>query len=329
MVDHPAPTVEDRLRLQGDWGAFNLTRTCGWLAQWVHDQTPEHRLSVIRTGRGMGDSFRALAAGAVDVAVATPASFAPLARDGLGPFAGEANPDLRALAVLPHRDAMIAVAASRLGLTTLEDAAGHDGPLRISLGAGDPDGFMGFAGDLLLAGAGLDPAGMAERGWVLTRHEQPFAAIADLREGRADIMISEAIMTPDWQRLATEAQVTFLPLTDRQQRWIADRYGVGTVEVPAGYFPGLDQPLTALDYAGWFVGTTTALDDATAALIARAVVEDSEVMAGQYRHLPVDRSPLAYPIDHRTASRTPVQLHPAAARVYEDAAGREGRDDRR
>ena len=311
--------VRGRLRLQGDWGAFNLTRTCGWLAQWVYDNTPDHRRSVIYTGRGMGDSFRALAQREVDVAVATPAPFARLAQQGLGPFEGEPIPELRALAVLPHRDAMIAVARTDLGLTHLADLADHGGPLRISLGSGDRDGFMGFAGDTLLRAAGIDLAALEAAGGTVTRHEQPFDSVADLREGRADVMISEAIMTPDWARLATEADVTFLPLSGAEQGWIHERYGLGTVEVPAGYFPGVDRPLTVLDYAGWFIATTSELPDEVAALLARAVVSSSEVLARQYHHLPAERSPLAYPIDYRSASQTPIALHPGAAEVYRDA----------
>ncbi len=86
----------------------------------------------------MGDSFRALGAGLVNVTVATPASFAPLALKGLSPFSGHPIEELRAIAILPHRDAMIAVARADLGFRTLADAASHDEPLRISLGAGMP-----------------------------------------------------------------------------------------------------------------------------------------------------------------------------------------------
>lgn len=315
----PALTLDGRLRFQGDWGSVNLTRTCGWLAHYVFDHTPDHRRSIIATGRGMGDSFRALAAGIVDVAVATPASFAPLALNGLGPFRDQAMPDLHALAVLPHRDAMIAVARADLGFTQLADVARYQAPLRISLGTGDCDGFMGLGGQMLLESAGVDLDTVVSRGGTITRHEEPFPSIHDLREGRADLMISEAIMTPDWTQLATETDVTFLPLTPDQQTWIAERYGVGGVEVPAGYFPGQDAPLPALDYAGWIILTTSKLPDEVAELLARAVVENAEVLARQYRHLPADRSPLAYPIDYRVARRTPVPLHPAAARVYDRA----------
>jgi uncharacterized protein len=312
----PVLTTEGRLRFQGDWGSVNLTRTCGWLAHYVFEHTPDQRRSVIYTGRGMGDGLRALGARVVDVAVITPNSFAPLARAGLGPFAGAPIESLRAIAVMPHRDAMIAVARKDLGFKKLADAATYAGPLRISLGTEDRDGFMGLGGRMLLDAAGVNLDRIVANGGSVTHHEQPFDSIHDLRLGRADIMISEAIMTPDWVQLATDAEVVFLEPTPAEQATIYDKYGVGTVEVPRGYFPSQDEPLTALDYAGWLIVTTTALPDDVARLLARAVIEDSETLARQYRYLPSDRSPLAYPIDHRVARLTSIPLHPGAEAEY-------------
>ena len=94
------------LRFNGDWGAFNLTRICGWRAWGVFKRTGSVR-HVIYTGRGMADNVLALADGEVDVSVATPAGFARIARDGLGLFDGRAFPGLRAIGVVPHRDALL------------------------------------------------------------------------------------------------------------------------------------------------------------------------------------------------------------------------------
>ena len=310
-----------RLRFQGDWGGANLHRAAGWLSQWVWDNTEDHRLSAVYTGRGMGDNLAAVSRGDVDVAFATPASFARLAVDGKGPFASRPLANLRAIAVFDHRDAMIPVALAERGITTLADLATYPDPLRISLGVDDPDGFMGFGADIVLAVAGIDLDEIVRRGGRITRHEQPFDAIADLREGRADVMISEAIMTPDWQALATEQDVAFLGLSPSEAAALHRRWGLGTIEIPAGYFPGMDHPITALDYSGWICVTTDVLDDETAALLARAFVEDGEQFARSYRHLPLDYSPLRYPIDFRAASATPIPLHPAAAAVFAAASG--------
>ena len=89
------------LRFMGDWGAINLTRICGWLAQEVWDRSPGDTRSLIYTGRGNTDNLRAVAQGEVDVAVVTPSTFANMAIEGIGLFEGEAYPYLRALGEVP------------------------------------------------------------------------------------------------------------------------------------------------------------------------------------------------------------------------------------
>jgi len=268
----------------------------------------------------MGDNLSALGDGEVDVAFATPAAFARLAREGRGPFEGRAIENLVAIGALPHRDAMLPVARADSGLRTLADVAAHPGPLRVSVGVNDPDGFMGFGGDLVLAAGGVDLDEIVRRGGTVTRHEQPFDVIDDLREGRADLMVSEAIMTPDWQALAREQDVRFLSLTPDEVHRIDARWGLGVIEIPPGYFPGQDYPVVGLDYSDWICATTTDLDDETAALLADAFVHGGEALARGYRHLPVDYSPLRYPIDYRVAGRTSIPLHPAVERAYESAS---------
>ncbi|MFT3797128.1 TAXI family TRAP transporter solute-binding subunit [Microbacterium sp.] len=308
------------LRIKADWGGANLLRAAGWLTQWVWDNTEDNRRGLIHTGRGMGDNLVALSRGEVDIAFATPASFARLAREGRGPFAGRGLDDLLAIGVLSHRDAMVPAVRADLGLSSLAEVAAHAGPLRIALGVNDPDGFMGYAGDLVLRAGGVDLDEIARRGGTITRHEQPFDAVADLREGRADLMVSEAIMTPDWQALATEQDVRFLSLSDAEVQRIHDEDGLGVIGIPGGYFSGHEEPIVALDYSDWICLTTSRLDDETAELLARAFIENGSALDRGYRHLPLDYSPLRYPIDFREARRTPIPLHPAVDAAYRRAA---------
>lgn len=311
------------LRFKGDWGGANLTRAAGWFAQWVWEHTPDHRLSVIHTGRGMGDNLEAVADGSIDVALATPGSFARLAREGRGPFEGRALPGLVAIGVFSHRDAMIPVVRADLGLRTLADVAAYDGPLRISLGLDDPNGFMGLAGNMVLETAGIDLARVVGNGGSITRHERPFDSVADLRDGRADLMVSEAIMTPDWQRMAQERDVSFLSLTDDEAEVLKRRWDIDTIELRPGYFAGADHPITAMDYGDWIVVASQDLEDEIAALLARAFIENGQAIARGYQHLPLEYSPLRYPIDFRVASLTPIPLHPGAQQAYDLADGLE------
>lgn len=319
MDSKPAARSE-RLRFNADWGGANLTRAAGWLAMYVYNHTSDHRLSVIQTGRGMGDNIQALAEREVDVAIATPASFAELAVRGVGPFEGRGNPDLRAIGTLPHNDAMLPAVRKSLGLGSLSDLKDLGRPVNFAMGVNDRDGFMGFAADAMLEAAGLDEAAIVAAGGQVFRHESPFAAIADYREGRADVMISEAIMTPDWIALAEDGDTDFISLTPAEESYLAAKWGLRSREIEPGYFPTIDYPITALDYGGWIILTTSDLPDDVATLLARAIIEDSDTFVRGYSHVPPRNSGLHYPIDFRIARQTPIQLHPAAEAAYDAAS---------
>src|SRR5262245_63717720 len=92
------------LHFQGDWGAANLHRVCGWLAQEFGDRAGPHTRIAIWSGRGGADGVRAVGRGRVDIGLTTPAAFAACAVDGRGIYAGEAYPFLRAIGVVPQRD---------------------------------------------------------------------------------------------------------------------------------------------------------------------------------------------------------------------------------
>lgn len=311
--------MTDRLRIRADWGGANLTRAAGWLTQWLWDNTPDQRGGMILTGRGQGDNLAALGSDEADIAWATPAAFAALARAGRGPFEGRPIDDIVAIGVLPHRDAMIPVVRADLGISTISDLAASDHPLRVSLGVNDPDGFMGFGADIVLAASGIDLDEVRRRGGSVTRHEQPFDAIDDLREGRADLMVSEAIMTPAWQNLAREQDVRFLSLEASALHTLERNWGLPVREIAAGYFPGADYPVTALDYSDWICAARADLDNETATLLARAFVENRAGIERGYRHLPVDYSPLTFPVTLEDVATAPIPLHPAAQAVYREA----------
>lgn len=307
------------LRFKADWGGANLTRVCGWLANWVWSQTKDHRLSVIHTGRGMADNLRALARGDVDVAVITPACFARLALTGREPFTDDPMPELRAIGLLPHRDAMLVAARADVGVAALADLAACQPPLRLSVGASDADGFMGLGARMVLGSAGVTLADIEARGGQIRYHEEPFGCLDDLRDGRADVIVTEAIMTQNWVRLAERIRLRFIGLADAQLRRLREEWDMRGITIPARYLPGLSEEVTTLDYSGWLIVTTSALPDQVASLLARAITENAGPLEMQYRHLPADRSPLAYPITVEHAAAAPIPLHPAADQVYRSA----------
>jgi hypothetical protein len=48
------------------------------------------------------------------------------------------------------------------------------------------------------------------------------------------------------------------------------------------------------------------------------MVKTRRALEAQYAHLPPDHSPVTYPLVPADMARTPVPLHPAAARAYAD-----------
>src|SRR4029077_13446448 len=114
----PAIARSLRLHLKGDWGTANLHRVCGWISQELTDRCGPHTQVAIWNGRGFIDSVQAVGRGQVDVALTTPAAFAVGALGGSGLYAGEAFPDLRALAVIPQRDRLVVGVHRSLDVTS-------------------------------------------------------------------------------------------------------------------------------------------------------------------------------------------------------------------
>jgi TRAP-type uncharacterized transport system substrate-binding protein len=306
------------LRFQGDWGGVNLTRVCGWIAGEIANRAAKGTRSTIRTGRGMGDNLVAVARGEVDVAVATPAGFARMARAGLGPFASEPLPTLRAIGCLPHRDAMLVALPARLGIRTFADLREQRPALRIALSPNDGESFMGLGADALLRASGVTLDDIVEWGGELLLREQPHECTALVVAGEADAIIQEAIMTPWWRDMTDAVDLTFLPLEEDAAERLDAELSVGTTIVPSGFLRGMDDPIRAVDFRDWMVVVREDLRDDVAGLLATILVDTSDLFEHQYTHIPVRDSPLDYPITAGRLADAPIPLHPGAEAFYRD-----------
>jgi TRAP-type uncharacterized transport system substrate-binding protein len=129
------------------------------------------------------------------------------------------------------------------------------------------------------------------------------------------VLIHEAIMTPAWQRVATHHDVAYLDVSDR----VADSFAMWnwpTATVNAGYLPQLDRDLRALEFSDFLLLCRDDLAHDVAALITWCMVATRSALEAQYAHLPVDRSPITYPLEPAAMAVSPVPLHPAAAAMY-------------
>ncbi len=305
-----------QLRFQGDWGGVNLTRICGWIAGEIYNRAGAGTSSTIRTGRGMADNLLAVGRGEVDVAVSTPAGFARMALDGRGLFADEPLPTLRAIGSIPHRDAMLVAIPAHLGIKTFAELRDRRPALRLTMSPNDGVSFMGVGAESVLRLSGVSPADIVEWGGGLIFREQPQECVAEVMAGNADAIIQEAIMTPWWQDMTEAHRFEFLPLEDSAAARLESELGIGSVDVPAGYLPGMDSTVRAADFRDWMVVVRQDMRDDVAGLIAAILAETSHKFDHQYSHLPVRFSPLDYPTTPQRLAATPIPLHPGAERYY-------------
>lgn len=304
-----------QLRLKGDWGAFNLTRICGWLA-WEFGRRTDSVDHVIHTGRGMADNLFAVAEGQVDISISTPSGFARMAMAGRGPFEGQALPQLRAIGSLPHEDGLFVALRSRVGVSSMAELRDAKPALRVVLAPDDGGSFMGFGATAVLGSSGIDRREIIEWGGELIHGEDPRECLQLFKDLDADAVIQEAIMTRWWQETAEEHELRFLSLEPDAVERLERDFMISTVEVPSGYVKGIDTPLTLADFTGWMVVARDDLPDEIAETLAAILVETSDFFEGMYAHIPRRFSPLAYPITAVGLAATPIPLHEGAARYY-------------
>ena len=318
------------LHFKGDGGLANLHRVGGWIAdQVVARSAPGSRVAVW-TGTGFLSNICEVAAGLVDLTAATPTCAVAVARDGRQPGV-EAMPSLQALGVIPQFDRLVCAVRRDTGLTSFADIVENKFPLRISAARDDGESWVGRGSRVLMEGLGIDAATLEDWGgryidFTDATAAPPGAVWTDrifgaLCAGEADAVIMEAIMVPVWQELAVDPGLTFLSLDGATAERIEATTGWPTAEVPAGYFPGQVEPVTALEFSDFVVVCRADLPEDVAHLIAWSLGETRSVFEAQYHHIPPERSPVTYPLDPIVmGSTTRIPLHPGAAKYYDSLA---------
>ena len=290
------------LAFRGDWGQANIHRICGWLAQEIGDRSPEGSEFAIWSGRGGLDQIAALRAGTADIAVVTPAAAVSMLKPG----------DLRALGTIGQRDRLVVAVDAELPVSTVADLAAVSRSVTIATCPDDGVNLIGLAAHKALRLAGLDTGTLTFR-----YDERPFPGLSAFAEGEVNVLINEAIMTPHWQRIAGKRPVRYLPWGDDVlAAFAADGWPSAIVE--AGYLPGLTEDLRTLDFSDFVLLCPQTLADDIAYLTVWCMVKTRRALEAQYAHLPPDHSPVTYPLVPADMARTPIPLHPAAARAYAD-----------
>jgi uncharacterized protein len=306
------------LHFQGDWGQANLHRICGWLAQEFNDRAGPGSRTATWSGRGGSDAVENVAARHVDLAMITPAYLGHSARNGLGMFNGTPHSELRALGVLPQDDRLVFAIGAELEIPSFADLRTVKPPLRIATSHDDGVNTVGYAVTRVLAAHATPRDEILSWGGEFLEDERPFPPIAWYREGIADAVFHEAIMSPEWQRATTERDTCFIQMEREALALLEAELGWPSGTLPAKYLPGLDFELRTLDFSDFLVLVHEEMADDVAYLLTWCMNETSEAIERQYRHFPADRTPVGYPLDSRQLRQASIPLHPAAERYYAD-----------
>jgi TRAP transporter TAXI family solute receptor len=314
------PSIHRSLRLNfmGDWGHANFHRILGYLGMHMLVRSGPQTKFAIWNGDGFAGNLRAVASGEVDVTITTPASWAAMATGGIGPYSSEPMPELRALAVLPHRDRVVFTVRADTGIASFADLREHSGPLRIATSSPASTSYVGLAVDQVLRRSGVEPSQLEARGGKLLFRSGSWECIKLLESGAADAVFHEAMMTPPWLQMTKNRPMNFLAVEEAVLDEVWNEYRWPRATIPTGQFEGVDEPVPTIDFSDWLVLCRSDMPDDVAHLLTWALVAQRAGIDKYYEHIPVERSPLWYPIDPRAMSKTTIDLHPGAAQLYQE-----------
>ncbi len=307
------------LQFQGDWGQANLHRILGWLSQEIVDRTGPFTRVGIWSGRGGLDAIQAVGRGQVDIALAVPSAFVPMTLEGKGIAKGEAFPTLRALGTMPQTDRLVVAVRAEHAIRSFDDFRRKAPKLTITASPDDGVNTVGYAAQRLMESAGLPRAKIESWGGRFIERERPNECVALVREGEADAIIHEAIMTQWWQDLANSTPLSFLAVEESMLATMMQDYQWPRAMLPSGYLKGIDGELTTLDFSDFLMIAREDLPDDVAYLLAWCMCERRDVIERFYRHIPPERSPVTYPLVPAKIAHTSIPLHPGAERYYRQA----------
>lgn len=317
MTEKLWPRIE--LKMVGDWGVANFHTLVGMIAANMRFRSEERSRFWILTGTGYRDNIDAVARGEVDLGITTPFDVTlEWARQGRHLFAGRAYPYLRALGYYPQDDRLVFAVRADTGITSFADIVKRRYPLRLATSVRDPDNLMTFVNDKLLALHGIAPGDIESWGGKWLGSDRPQSCLAQAVRGEADAVLFEGIMTPGWYELVAKTPTRFIPFERDALDALQRDYGLRPAILPKGRL-GADRDIPCLDWSHWAVFVRDDMAEEVAYRITAVLIEHRGEMEARFRHIPVERSPLTYPIDPHTMWKgVGAPLHPGAERYYRE-----------
>jgi TRAP-type uncharacterized transport system substrate-binding protein len=317
MAEKPWPRIE--LKMVGDWGVANFHTLVGMIAaNYRFKAEPRSRFWIL-TGTGFRDNIDAVARGEVDLGITTPLDV-PLewARQGKHLFAGRGYPFLRSLAYYPQDDRLIFAVREDTGITSFADIVKRKYPLKLATSPRDPDNLMTFIIDKVLELHGIMPGDIERWGGAWLGSDRPQICLARAVKGEADAVMFEGIMTPGWYEWIEKSKVRFIPFERDALDRLQGEYGLRPAVLSKGRL-GAPADIPCLDFSHWAVFVRDDMDEDVAYRITSILVEHRGEMEARYRNIPVERSPLTYPIDPKAMwAGLGAPLHKGAERYYRE-----------
>lgn len=249
----------------------------------------------VEESQGSVQNVMEVRARGADYVFTTPPSLVGLAQEGKAMFEGKSVPafdEIRVLFPIPSLT-MHFVMAQETGAAGIADIEGTT----ILLGKGS---FGATEGEKY-----LDMFGLTES--VEIADAELSNAVAALKNGQIDGFVTAgSFPAPNVVEAAASTPVTLLSLTDEQ----IEETGRTRLVIPAGTYAGQEEDIvtTSLPVAAF---TTTKMDDETAYQLTKTYWENKERMA--------DTSPWWGGVTAELMSNVTTELHPGAARYYEEA----------
>lgn len=320
--DHE-PSIKRSITLQfvGDWGQANFHRICSWLAQEFCDRAgPRSRVAIWNLRSGGLEEIESLYNGEVQLCIGTPAKLLSSALNGTGIFTRTGPLEsLRALAVLPQRDRMMLAVHPKYNIHSFEDLRRVKPPLRIATSVDDGTNFIGYVARRMMEAHGIDRTTLESWGGSYVLTTRPEQAIANARNGLADAILQEAIMTPWWAELIKDQKLVPIPVEKTALLKLASEPGFEPASIRAGFWNVHDQEIPTIDFSDFLILVRDDLPDDIAYLLTWCLVETRNKLEVQYTHIPQERSPLTYPLDPVEMAKTSIPLHQAARRFYKES----------
>ncbi len=321
-MTNPDPGISRSVTLNfnGDWGQANFHRICSWITQEFCDRAGSRSRVAIWSNRDGGlEAFHRVQDGESDLIIGTPTMMVGDALEGKGLFADRALPDLRALATIPQNDRMVLAIDPKFGVATYEELRAKKPKLKIATSTDDGTNFIGRVATHFLEAHGLDKATLESWGCEFDYDHRPEQALFKMQDGSVDAVLQEAIMTPWWRDVIETGKAVPLSAESDAIDRLVETHGYRRNSLPPRFWENIDHEIHAVDFSDFAIVVRDDMPEDIAHLLTWCLVETRNVIEGQYRHIPSERSPVNWPLDPRKMAVTPLPLHPGAERYYREA----------